>query len=53
MTEVDEIAYDIKLEEGKCITEELRRAGFYVFRFTEEEVLTNIQGVAMEIEGII
>jgi hypothetical protein len=34
-------------------TDELQRAGFHVFRFTDEEVLTNIQGVAKEIGRIV
>ena len=53
MVEVDGITHDSKLEKDKRRTDELRRAGFHVFRFTDEEVLTNIQGVAREIERII
>jgi len=34
-------------------TDELRQARFNVFRFTDEEVLINIQGVASEIKKII
>jgi very-short-patch-repair endonuclease len=51
--EVDGITHDSKLEKDKCRTEELWRAGFHVIRFTDEEVLTNIQGVAREIERVI
>ena len=51
--EVDGITHDSKLEKDRYKTDELRRAGFYVLRFTDEEVLTNIHGVAMEIERII
>jgi very-short-patch-repair endonuclease len=51
--EVDGITHDTKLEKDKQRTDELRLAGFNVFRFTDEEVLTNIQGVAAEIERII
>ncbi len=47
--EVDGITHDSKLEKDKRRAEELTRAGFHVFRFTDEEVLTNIQGVAGEI----
>ena len=36
-----------------CQAEELQRVGFHVFRFTDDEVLTNIQGVAREIGRII
>ena len=43
----------MKTEKDNCRTDELRRAGFYVFRFTDEEVLTNIHGVAREIARII
>ena len=51
--EVDGITHDTKLEKDERRTDELRRAGFNVFRFTDEEVLTNIQGVTREIERII
>jgi very-short-patch-repair endonuclease len=51
--EVDGITHDSKLEKDEWRTYELRQAGFHVFRFTDEEVLTNIQGVAREIERII
>jgi len=51
--EVDGITHDTKLEKDEHRTDELRRAGFNVFRFTDEEVLTNIQGVAGEIKNII
>ena len=51
--EVDGITHDTKLEKDEHRTDELRRAGFNVFRFTDEEVLTNIHGVAAEIERII
>jgi len=44
--EVDGITHDTKLEKDEHRTDELRRAGFNVFRFTDEEVLTNIHGVA-------
>jgi very-short-patch-repair endonuclease len=51
--EVDGITHDSKLEKDKRRTDVLRQAGFNVFRFTDEEVLTNIRGVAREIERII
>jgi len=51
--EVDGITHDSKLEKDKRRTEALTRAGFHVYRFTDEEVLTNIQGVAGEIGRII
>ena len=51
--EVDGITHDFKLEQDKQRDGELQRAGFSVLRFTDEEVLTNIQGVAGEIERII
>ncbi|MBN1663077.1 MAG: DUF559 domain-containing protein [Deltaproteobacteria bacterium] len=51
--EVDGITHDSKLEKDKRRTDELRQAGFHVIRFTDEEVLTNIQGVASEIGRII
>lgn len=51
--EVDGITHETKLDKDKHRTDELRRAGFNVIRFTDEEVLTNIQGVAIEIEKII
>ena len=51
--EVDGITHDFKLAEDKRRTDDLRQAGFNVLRFTDEEVLTNIQGVAREIEKII
>jgi very-short-patch-repair endonuclease len=51
--EIDGITHDYKLEKDERRTDDLRRAGFNVFRFTDEEVLTNIQGVASEIERII
>ncbi len=51
--EVDGITHDLKSEQDKHRTDELRRAGFQVIRFTDDEVLTNIQGVAREIERII
>jgi very-short-patch-repair endonuclease len=51
--EVDGITHDSKLEKDERRTDELRRAGFNVFRFTDEEVLTNIHGVASDIERII
>ena len=51
--EVDGITHESKFEKDQRRTDELRRAGFNVVRFTDEEVLTNIQGVAREIEKII
>ena len=51
--EVDGITHDSKLEKDERRADELRQAGFHVFRFTDEEVLTNIRGVAWEIEKII
>jgi very-short-patch-repair endonuclease len=51
--EVDGITHDSKLERDEQRTKELMQAGFNVLRFTDEEVLTNIQGVAREIERII
>ena len=51
--EVDGITHDSKLEKDNCRTDELRRACFHVLRFTDEEVLTNIHGVASEIARII
>jgi very-short-patch-repair endonuclease len=51
--EVDGITHDSKLEKDKRRTDVLRKAGFNVFRFTDEEVLTNIEGVMRAIEGII
>lgn len=48
--EVDGITHDAKLEKDKRRTNELRQAGFNVIRFTDDEVLTNIHGVANEIE---
>jgi very-short-patch-repair endonuclease len=53
VVEVDGITHDSKLDKDKCRTDELRQAGFNVFRFTDEEVLTNIRGVAREIVRII
>jgi len=51
--EVDGITHDTKLEKDKRRTNELRQAGFNVIRFTDDEVLTNIHGVANEVEKII
>jgi len=51
--EVDGITHDNKLERDSRRDDTLRQSGFYVFRFTDEEVLTNIRGVAREIERII
>jgi very-short-patch-repair endonuclease len=51
--EVDGITHDEKLANDKRRTDELRQAGFRVIRFTDEEVLTNIRGVAREIEKYI
>ena len=51
--EVDGITHEDKSAKDKRRTEELTRAGFRVIRFTDEEVLTNIQGVARDIERVI
>ena len=51
--EIDGITHDFKLAEDKRKTDDLRQAGFNVLRFTDEEVLTNIQGVAKEIDRVI
>ena len=51
--EVDGITHDNKLERDNLRDDKLRQAGFYVFRFTDEEVLTNIEGVMRAIERII
>jgi len=51
--EVDGSTHDFKLAEDKRRTDDLRQAGFNVLRFTDEEVLTNIRGVAKEIERVI
>ncbi|MEN6321015.1 MAG: DUF559 domain-containing protein [Syntrophaceae bacterium] len=51
--EVDGITHDVRLANDKHRTDELRQAGFNVLRFTDEEVLTNIRGVAREIGRII
>jgi very-short-patch-repair endonuclease len=51
--EVDGITHDSKLAKDNRRTDELQRAGFHVFRFTDEEVLTNILGVAKEIGRIV
>lgn len=51
--EVDGITHDNKLEKDNHRDDKLRQAGFYVYRFTDEEVLTNIEGVMMAIERII
>lgn len=51
--EVDGITHDDKFEEDKRRTNELNQAGFWVARFTDNEVLTNIQGVAKQIEKVI
>ncbi len=53
--EVDGITHDGKIgQERDCKKEEdLIQAGFRVIRFTDEEVLTNIQGVAKRIESVI
>jgi very-short-patch-repair endonuclease len=51
--EVDGITHDIKLEDDKRRADDLRQADFHVYRFTDEEVLKNIHGVARGIEKII
>ena len=51
--EVDGITHDNRLERDKHRDDKLRQAGFYVFRFTDEEVLTNREGVMRAIERII
>ena len=51
--EVDGITHDNKLERDNRRDDKLRHAGFYVFRFTDEEVLTNREGVMRAIELII
>jgi len=51
--EVDGITHDNKLEKNDNRDDKLRQAGFYVYRFTDEEVLTNIEGVMTAIEKII
>ena len=51
--EVDGITHDSKLAKDQRRTDALKQVGFNVFRFTDEEVLTNIGGVAREIERII
>ncbi len=51
--EVDGITHDFKSVQDKHRTDELTRAGYHVLRFTDEEVLTNIGGVAGEIERVI
>ncbi len=51
--EVDGITHDNKLEKDKSRDEKLRQAGFDILRFTDEEVLTNIEGVSREIEKYI
>jgi very-short-patch-repair endonuclease len=51
--EVDGITHDNKLEKDKRRDDELRQAGFNVIRFTDEEVLTNIEGVVISIAKII
>jgi very-short-patch-repair endonuclease len=51
--EVDGITHDNKLERDNRRDDTLRQAGFHVFRFTDEEVLTNIEGVMRAIEKII
>ena len=51
--EVDGITHDSKLAKDESRTDKLRQAGFNVIRFTDEEVMTNIHGVAWEIERII
>jgi very-short-patch-repair endonuclease len=51
--EVDGITHDNKLEKDRGRDDRLRQTGFHVVRFTDEEVLTNIEGVMREIERII
>ena len=51
--EVDGITHDTKLDKDKQRTDEINRVGIHLIRFTDEEVLTNIQGVALAIENVI
>ena len=51
--EVDGITHDTKLDKDKQRTDEINRAGIHLIRFMDEEVLTNIQGVALAIENVI
>jgi very-short-patch-repair endonuclease len=51
--EVDGITHDDRLERDKDRDTKLRQAGFYILRFTDEEVLTNIEGVNRTIEKIV
>jgi very-short-patch-repair endonuclease len=51
--EIDGITHDSNLDKDWRRTDELRRAGFHVIRFTRAAVLTNIQGVASEIRKIV
>ena len=51
--EVDGITHDNKLDRDKRRDDKLRQAGFYVFRCTDKEVLTNIEGVMRAIERVI
>jgi len=51
--EVDGITHDNRLEKDRHRDYKLGQEDFYVLRFTDEEVLTNIEGVMREIERII
>ena len=51
--EVDGITHNTKLEKDRQRTDDLNRAGIHLIRFTDEDVLTNIQGVALEIEKVV
>ncbi len=51
--EVDGITHDTKQAQDRRKTEGLERAGFLVLRFTDEEVLANIGGVASKIEQTV
>jgi very-short-patch-repair endonuclease len=51
--EVDGITHDNKLVNDKLRDNKLKQAGFYVIRVMDEDVLTNIEGVAREIEKTI
>jgi very-short-patch-repair endonuclease len=51
--EVDGITHDDRWERDKDRDTKLRQAGFYILRFTDEEVLTNIEGVNRTMEKIV
>ena len=51
--EVDGVTHDDKLERDRHRDDKLKQAGFYVLRFSDEEVLTNMVGVTEVIERII